>query len=486
MSATDETPTPARLQVDLAGGADDVLTGVLTTATAIRERRLSSAEATAQCLGRIESSEAAALNAFITIDGEAAESEARRLDAELARSGPIGPLHGVPIAVKDNLATRGLRTTGGTKLFEDRVPSRDADVVALLRAAGAVVIGKTNLHEAAFGITSKNPFYGEVGNPYDLARIPGGSSGGSAAAVAAGLCPGALGTDTGGSVRVPAAVCGLVGLKPSIHRVPTGGLMSLCHTTDAIGPLARTVGDAALIDAVLAGAAPDPHEAPVRSLRGIRFGVLGGYFSDVDDDTAQLMGGFVSRLEAQGAVMQDAELSVAEEALPALFDLVLPETWTQMSELLDTVEPGARLAARLDGFSPAVRGVLESQGGPATAPTPATSYLEALWHTRPRQQRALAQLFAEFDVLVSAATPAPAVTKDEDPEMTLNGRRVPTFETFIRHCLPASLAGTPALSLPIGFTAAGLPVGAQLMGPHMGDRGLLRTAQACEMALAAN
>ena len=287
-------------------------------------------------------------------------------------------------------------------------------------------------------------------------------------------------------MRVPAAACGLVGLKPSIDRVPAGGLMSLCRTTDVIGPLARSVADAALIDAVLAGGAPDPNEALQRSLRGIRFGVLGGYFADVDDDTARLVDAFVSRLEAQGAVMQVAELWVAGEALPALFDLVLPETWTQMSELLDTVEPGARLADRLDGFSPAVRSVLESQGGPATGPTPATSYLEALRHTRPRQQRALAELFAEFDVLVSAAMPAPAVTKDADPEMTLNGRTVPTFETFIRHCLSASLAGTPALSLPIGFTPAGLPVGAQLMGPYMGDRRLLKIGQACELALTTN
>ena len=483
MSATDEASTPARLQVDLASGPDDPLTSVLAAAEAIRERRLSSAEATAECLARIRSSEAVALNAFITVDDEGAESEARRLDDELTRIGPAGPLHGVPIAVKDNLATRGLRTTGGTKLFADRVPSYDADVVARLRAAGAIVVGKTNLHEAAFGITCKNPFYGEVGNPYDVSRIPGGSSGGSAAAVAAGLCPGGLGTDTGASVRVPAALCGLVGLKPTIDRVPAGGLMSLCRTTDVIGPIARSVDDAALIDAVLAGEAPHAPDEPLRSLRGLRVGVLDGYFADVDGDTARLVEGFVSRLEAQGAVVADAELSVADEALPALFDLVLPETWTQMSELLDSVEPGARLADRLDGFSPAVRGVLESQGGPATGPTPATSYVEALWHTRPRQQRALGRLFDEFDVLVSAATPTPAVTQDEDPEMNLNGRSVPTFETFIRHCLPASLAGTPALSIPIGFTPAGLPVGAQLMGPYMGDRRLLRIGQACEAAL---
>jgi mandelamide amidase len=212
-------------------------------------------------------------------------------------------------------------------------------------------------------------------------------------------------------------------------------------------------------------------------------GVLDGYFDEVDDDTEALLRRFVQATEAHGATVTSVSIDPASEALPALFDVVLPESWELISELLDRVEPGAQLADRLDMFSPAVRAVLASQGGRDAQPVPAAQYLKALWVTRRRHQEEYARAFTSVDAFVCATTPSPAVLKTEDPEMTLNGASVPTFETFIRNCVSASLTGNPAISLPIGVTADGLPVGAQLIGPAMGDRQLLHIAAACERIL---
>lgn len=483
-SASDGQRRP-RPQIDLGAGADDVLTSVEATAEAVRDRRVSAVEAVEECLRRVGSPEAEPLAAFITVDEEGARMEALRLDDELRRRGPVGPLHGVPIAVKDNLATRGLRTTGGTRLFGGWIPAEDAGVVAALRAAGAVIIGKTNLHEAAFGITCQNPFYGSVANPYDIDRIAGGSSGGSGAAVAANLCPAALGTDTGGSVRIPAALCGLVGLKPSIGRVSVSGLMSLSRTTDVIGPMAHSVRDAALIDGVLAGSRGNERLAEALPLKGLRVGVLGDYFADTDAETARLFRAFLENLERHGAVLSDAALAGSESVMGALFDIVLPESWLLISELLGAVYPGARLQDRLDQCSPQLCSILESEAcvdGTNTGVS-AVRYLEAVWRTRPQQELALGQALEIVDVLVCPSTPSAAVRREDDPGMVLNGQPVPTFETFIRHCLTASLAGTPALTIPIGLTNDGLPVGAQLMARFMEDRRLLRIGAACERAL---
>jgi aspartyl-tRNA(Asn)/glutamyl-tRNA(Gln) amidotransferase subunit A len=467
--------------VDLTSGADDPLRGIIRTRDLIRAGSLSAVEAVSECLRRIESADAAALNAFITVTREAALADARRLDAR-RHDDALGPLHGVPIAIKDNLATAGCRTTGGTKLFADWIPQVDATVVHALRAAGAIVVGKTNLHEAAFGITSKNPHYGTIRNPRRLDRIAGGSSGGSAAAVAAGLCPGALGTDTGGSVRVPAALCGCVGYKPSIGLMSTDGLMSLSRTCDVVGPIARSVEDAQLLAAAMAGTPGAPaciDGAATVSRR--RVGVLGGYFDVTDAETASMLRRFVASLEAAGAATHGATVEGAEQAMAAGFDIVLPEAWTLVQDLLSVVRPGERLADHLDDFGPDVRATL---AGEAESPVPAARYLRALWETRPVLQHAFDAALEGADFLVCATTPTPAVRHEADPEMEFDGARVPTFATFIRTCFVVSVVGLPAVSIPLGETSEGLPVGAQIIGRHGADAELLRFASACEAVTA--
>ena len=474
-----------RPRVSAAADGADPLASVVGAAAAICAGELSCREATEESLRRIELLQADHdLNAFITVLGEQALADAERLDARLRDAGPLGPLHGVPVAVKDNLATAGVRTTGGTTLFADWVPDTDAAVVRRLREAGAVVVGKANLHEAAFGITCKNPHYGTVRNPWDPGRIAGGSSGGSAVAVAAGACPASLGTDTGGSVRVPAALCGLVGLKPSLGRVPSEGLMSLSRTCDAIGPLTRTVADAELLFRVLAAAGPRPSAETEPSLAGMRVGVAGGFFADLDPEVAALLETFLRTLGDGGALLEQRTVEGAEAGSAAGFDIVLPESWTLVETLLQEIEPGAALADRLDAFGADVRGVLASQGGPAATPVSGRAYLRALWEERPRLQRAFDRALDGVDVLVTATTPAPAVRVDEEPEMDFGGRRVPTFDTFIRNAFCVSVAGLPAITIPIGLSSEGLPVGAQLIAPRGADERLLDVARACEAAIA--
>lgn len=244
----------------------------------LRARKVSAKELVQAYLHRIAKYDGRdGINAFITVDREGALREAERLDTLLKEGRSPGSLHGVPIAVKDNLDTAGLRTTGGSKILEKWVPKEDATVVWRLRQAGCVVLGKTNLHEFAFGITTNNPHYGPTRNPYDRTRIPGGSTGGSGAAVASGFCAAAIGTDTGGSVRIPAALCGAVGLKPTLGRVGGGGMMYLSTTRDVVGPMTRTVEDAALLLRAMAGPDPrdidaDPESAPNYSRRASRAG----------------------------------------------------------------------------------------------------------------------------------------------------------------------------------------------------------------------
>ncbi len=460
-------------------------------AQAIRDRQRSATEVATECLRRIEATDAE-LHAFIAVDGERVLEAAAAADARRAAGGDLPPLLGVPIAIKDNLATADLPTTGGTRLLRDYRPTEDADVVRAIKAAGAIVLGKTNLHEAAFGITSKNPHYGVVGNPVAPGCIAGGSSGGTSAAVAAEMAPAGIGTDTGGSVRVPAALCGGVGLRPTTGRVGTGGLMSLSWTCDAIGPMTRSVADAALLFAAMAGAArggaagggrgpaADSAACGAPSAAGLRVGVLGGFLAESDPATASAFTAFVARLEAAGAHVDELLLDGAEAAMPALFDVVLPESWIQLQEVLDAARPGARLADCLDELGPDVRAAVASEGGPQAAPVSAQRYLGALRTTRPALQAAAADAFDRCDVLLTPTTPAPAVRLEEDPEMTFNGARVPTFQTFIRNCCVASFADLPAISIPIGASADGRPIGAQLIGPHGADERLLAVAAACE------
>ncbi|HET7876137.1 MAG TPA: amidase [Methylomirabilota bacterium] len=465
-------------------------------ANRLRTRQLSVKELVGVHLDRIGRYDGRdGLNAFITVDREGALKEAERLDGLLKQGRLLGPLHGLPLAVKDNLDTAGLRTTGGSKILEQWVPKEDASVVKRLRAAGCVILGKTNMHEFAFGITTNNPHWGPTRNPYDRTRIPGGSSGGSGAAVAAGLCAAAVGTDTGGSVRIPAALCGGVGLKPTLGRVGRGGMMYLSFTRDVVGPMTRTVEDAGLLLRAMAG--PDPRDMDaeggvvpsygrglLKGLRGVRIGVPRRYFyegnhPEVDRLTEQAL----KDMQGLGATLVDVEVKNLDIALPTGFAIVLPEAIYAMEAYLRQMDPAATIDKYLPQFGPDVQAILGGQKGTAeTKPVTGYAYLEALHANRPKVQAGFREALAQVDALVTPTTPLPAAKIGEDAETELLGKKVNTFFTFIKDCDPVSVAGYPALSVPAGFTADGLPVGIQIIGRPWEEARILKIGYAYEQA----
>src|SRR5215211_142080 len=311
-------------------------------ATAIRAGDLSPVELTDALLDRIDRLEPR-LNAFITLTAESARAEAR---AAQDGAGPDGPLRGVPIALKDLFDTAGVRTTGGTKMHKDRVPLRDATVVERLRAAGAVSLGKLNMHEFAYGVSNDNPHFGPAHNPWDTERIPGGSSGGSGVAVAAGLCLGTLGSDTGGSIRIPSSLCGIAGLKPTYGRVSRAGAIPLSWSMDHVGPMARTVRDCALLLGVIAGHDPrDPASAaePVpdyladleAGARGLRVGLPRRYFYDqLDDQVLAAVEAAADLLRSEGAEVRDVDIEGIEHAGAAGATILVAEASAYHQKIL--------------------------------------------------------------------------------------------------------------------------------------------------------
>jgi Asp-tRNA(Asn)/Glu-tRNA(Gln) amidotransferase A subunit family amidase len=456
----------------------------------IEQREISCREAVEGYLARIAAYDGAeGLNAFITVAADEARAEADRLDQLLADGTHLGPLHGIPLAIKDNLDTAGIKTTGGTKALANHTPSSDAHVVAKLKEAGAIVLGKTNMHEFAFGITSNNPHFGPVRNPHDPTRIAGGSSGGSAAAVAAGLCPAAIGTDTGGSIRIPAAVCGTVGLKPTLGRVGRGGLMYLATTFDCIGPITHTATDAALILQAIAGS--DPRDAAAStetppaflpkggSWRGVRLGVPRDFFyEDNDPAVTQAMEEALQKMEGAGAELVEVRLEGAEGIVPAGFAIVLPESVHLINGYLRQLDSPLNLADILDQLGPEVGGILGSQvGAEGAAPIPGYVYLDAVRGFRTMFQANMAATLAGVDALVTPTTPLPASPIGEDAETMLNERMVETFGAFIRYTFLVNMAGNPALSVPVGKTETGLPLGLQFIGAHWAEAKLLQLGQ---------
>lgn len=471
---------------------------MLEQTAAIRRGDLSSLELTRMYLERIDALDRHdTLNAYILSRGQDALADATRLDGQRAAGRPLGPLHGVPLAVKDNLFTAGTVTSNGTALLGKFVPEHDATVVRLLRSAGALVLGKTNLHECSFGITSNNPHYGAVHNPYSPLRIPGGSSGGSGAAVAARLCSAAVGTDTGGSVRIPAALCGVVGLKPTLGRVSRGGMFGLSWTCDVVGPIARTVADAATLLRVMTSG-PDPldpdaaHEPPgaglpdgpgagAQRLRGARIGIPDGFLAaDNAPDVDRVLAQTHRALEQAGAILVPVTVAGVEAATAQGFVTVIPEAVVLTERALSTAGVDGGVPAGLDRFGADVRTALGAQVGPDPDPVPAFRYAETLSTTLPALRQAFTDVFTKVDVLLTATTPATASPIAQNETMRHNGRNVGTFETFVRYTYCVSMAGLPAISLPAGTDSAGLPVGVQLVAPRWGEAGLLEIASALE------
>jgi aspartyl-tRNA(Asn)/glutamyl-tRNA(Gln) amidotransferase subunit A len=403
-------------------------------------------------------------NAFTRVAAESARAAAAAADAEIAAGRVRGPLHGVPLSIKDLIDVRGEVTSAGSRVLRDRVADRDAVIVTRLHDAGAVLIGRTNLHEFALGTTSDDSAFGAVHHPADPSRSAGGSSGGSAVAVATGMGLASIGTDTGGSIRIPAAACGIVGLKPSFGEVPTDGVIPLSPSFDHVGPLASSVEDAGLVWAVLA-AQPLPALVPP-PMTHIRLARLRGHFdAPVAPDVREAFERALETLAEAGATITASELPSAAAIAQAYVDVVLPEGAAWHARYLDT---------RAADYSPTVRARFQS--GRAIS---AVSYLAAQEFRR-TLRREVDAVLADADAIVLPTLPilAPGLGETDvtiDPAV---GDRTPVRAAMLRHTQPFNLTGHPAISLPVA--TSGLPVGIQIVG-RLGDTpGLLAIAAACE------
>jgi len=386
-----------------------------------------------------------------------------------------GELAGIPFAVKDNIDVAGFATTAGSPLFAGSMPDVDAGVVSALREAGAIVVGKTNMHELAFGITSNNAEYGPVRNPVDPTRSAGGSSGGSAATVALGTVPFSLGTDTGGSITVPASFCGVVGFRPSAGRYPSDGVVGLSWTRDTVGVHARSAADARLVDGVIVRSP----KAVGRSLGDLVIGVPRRRYDDVDPEVAAVARRALESLSAAGVrtvdvdIADDLEIGGAQGLELVLFE---SERLLVARAAADGI-PGtfAELAASI--ASPDVRGLAEMI---ASTPLPPAAY-EAAREARWRLRRSYSQLFATgVDAIISPSSVVPPPAVGNDDVVELNGRDVPVFATVTRNAAPGTVAGVPMLSIPAGLGESGLPVGMTLEGAFFADDALLAVGELLE------
>lgn len=464
-------------------------------ATRLRNRELSAIDLTRALLDRIDAVDDR-VGAFLTVCRESALRQAEAADAAIAR-GETGPLTGVPIAVKDLMCTRGIRTTCASRILEHFIPPYDATVIRKLKAAGAVILGKLNMDEFAMGSTTENSGFQKTHNPWDLTRIPGGSSGGSAAAVAADMCLGALGSDTGGSIRQPASHCGVVGLKPTYGRVSRYGLVAFASSLDQIGPLTKNVADCALLMNVIAGydqkdstsvprAVPDYTQALGNGdLTGITVGIPREYWDadGLDPEVFAAVDSAVRRLEALGATRVAVSLPHTAYVVAAYYVIAPCEASSNLARYdgvkygLRYPEPGNLMEmyrrTRSSGFGPEVQrriiiGTYALSAG----------YYDAYYRKASQVRSLIVQdfkkAFAHCDVLATPVAPTPALelgaVSDDPLQMYLS-------DIFT---LSANMAGVPGISVPCGFSSAGLPIGLQIMGSHFNEAVLLKTAYAFE------
>jgi Asp-tRNA(Asn)/Glu-tRNA(Gln) amidotransferase A subunit family amidase len=468
--------------------ADLTQLSVTDAARLIGDRAITSVELTQAYLARARASRD--LNAFITLDEAQALAAARQADGDLAAGRRRGPLHGVPLVVKDNIHVAGMPNTAGTPALRSFLPAQTAPVAQRLLDAGAVILGKTNMHELAFGISGYNEgFYTAepigVRNPYDRARIAGGSSSGTGAAIGARAAPGGLGSDTGGSVRIPSALCGIAGFRPTLGRYSQDGITPIAHSRDTAGPMALTVADVALLDAVIAGGKVT---APA-SLTGVRLGIYRAYFfADLDADTKAVTDTALEKLRQAGASIVEVDMPLLKGTNEAVsFPVALYEAYDDLKTYLAkygtglTVEQVAEMIASKD-----VKATYDGLVVPRKLPAPsglvdaAPAYDAAIKQARPKLLTVFEDAFEKnrIDALLAPTTPRVAVAQ---------GPQASSFETFllfIRNTDPSSNAGIPGLTVPAGLgPSTGLPVGFSLDGPRGSDERLLALGQAIEKIL---
>lgn len=437
----------------------------------LQKKEMSPLELTRACLDRIEKLNPA-LNAFITVMAESALEEARAAEIEIARGEWRGPLHGIPIALKDLIDTAGTRTTAASELYRDRVPKEDAEVVRRLRQAGAVILGKNNLHEFAYGASSLVSFFGDVHNPWNAACIAGGSSGGSAAAVAAGLCYAAIGTDTAGSIRLPAALCGCVGIKPTYGRVSARGVLPLSWSLDHVGPLAATVEDAAIVLQAIAGydardiSSVDVPVSDYVSVLGagaktLRVGIPRTYFYDELDD------------EVDAAVEQ--ALGVIKTLAGETREMKIEIPTDRVVQTVESYAVHAKDIARTPALYQAetLRRIRSGEN------ISATEYIQRRQELD-RERRRAREIFSEVDLLVTPTTPiaASAIADLKKDSAALR----PAELVLLRNTRPFNVWGLPTISVPCGFMKGGLPIGLQIAGAPWREDLVLRLARAYERA----
>jgi len=444
-------------------------------ARAIAGREVSPVEVVQAHLDRVAALDSK-LRAFITVSADAALAGAKAAEAAVMAGERLGPLHGVPLALKDLYLTRGVRTTGGSRILGEWIPEEDATVVARLASAGAINLGKLNMHEFAFGPEGLNPHYGTPWNPWDpnTHRICGGSSSGSGAAVAAGLCAGTLGSDTGGSIRIPSALCGITGIKPTYGRVSRAGVLPLAWSMDHVGPMCRSAADCALMLNAIAGYDPrDPSTSvlPVPDytgalsgdVKGLRVGVLRSFFLESTGVALrQAVEEAVRTLEGQGAASTEVNLASASLSAGASYAVLSPEAYAYHERWLQE---------RPQDYGPDVGERLR-----VGAFVSASEYLKGQ-RVRGLLRDEVNAALAQVDVLVCATTPIVATSVGQT-EITVEHAKVPVRTSLIRFTRPFNLTGHPVASVPCGFTAAGLPVGLQIVGRAFDEATVLRVADA--------
>ena len=443
----------------------------------LRERQLSPVELVQACLDRIHALDGR-LHAFITLMEVSALEEARAAEQTIASGGYKGPLHGIPVGLKDLYYTRGVATTAGTTIMADFVPQEDGTSVALLKAAGGIVLGKLNLHPFAYGGTGINPHYGTPGNPWDTERIPGGSSSGSGVAVMAGMLPAATGSDTGGSIRIPAALCGIVGIKPTYGRVSRHGVVPLSWSLDHAGPMARSVEDCAILLQAMAG--HDPKDAtsstlPVpdyraemkRGVRGLRAGLpRDQFFTGLQPGVRAAVDQAIKVLEELGVSVQEMDLPILEDAA-AISSGILGSEAVSFHMRWIKERPG--------DYFPEVLSRLQ-----ASMFIPAVDYIKA----QQGRARFIQQFHATMDNLDVLVMPTEPITAPRIGEttVTIDGVEQPTQALLTLFTRPFNVAGVPAISVPCGFDERGLPVGLQIVGKPFDEATILRVAHAYEQA----